>query len=211
VRSAALRRASPVGSRGTACRESAGSGAPRAAGVRLTLTCAAAHISLVSPCLQEEPKSDYENQRLQRMDENARTLSLLDSVKVGQLVHIPHSVFPDEDAPPRGYWMGKICKTKKGGTGDVGIHIEGEEIFTRSRLEVVKWLPAEEEPPEPSPEAAPQVMPGTIRLPAARPCGYAHCCVTRCVTRRVTRRVTLCVTLCVTRVWQVMEVTEEEA
>ena len=88
-----------------------------------------------------EPKSDYEMQREQRMNDNMRTLLSLDDLKVGKVVHIPQSAFPDEAAPPEGYWVGKVCKTKKGGMGDVGIRIEGEDIFTRSRLEVVKWLP----------------------------------------------------------------------
>ena len=108
-----------------------------------------------------EPKSDYEKQRAQRMDDNARMLLLLEKVKIGRCVHIPQSVFPDEVAPPEGYWVGKICLTKKGGMGDVGIHIEGEEVFTRSRLEVAKWLQEEEPsafaPAEAAPGAAPDV------------------------------------------------------
>ena len=39
--------------------------------------------------------------------------------------------------------MGKLVKTLQGGTGDVGIQIEGEPIFTRPREEVVGWLVAD--------------------------------------------------------------------
>ena len=100
---------------------------------------------------EPEPKSDYEMERQKRMEDNTRALMLLDRLKIGKVVHIPHSVFPDEPVPPEGYWVGKLCKTNKGGMGDIGIHIEGEEIFTRPRLEVTGWLQEEEEPPEPPP------------------------------------------------------------
>ena len=64
-------------------------------------------------------------------------------VKVGKIVHVPHSAFPGEAAPENGYWLGKTCKTKKGGTKDIGIRIEGEEIFTRPMEEVAGWLESE--------------------------------------------------------------------
>ena len=62
------------------------------------------------------------------------------SVKVGKIVHVPNSAFPGEAAPENGYWLGKTCKTKKGGAKDIGIHIEGEDIFTRPIAEVAGWL-----------------------------------------------------------------------
>ena len=61
-------------------------------------------------------------------------------VKQGKLVHIPGKVFPKSKVPKCGYWIGKTCGTKFGGTNDIGIHIEGEEIFTRPMAEVATWL-----------------------------------------------------------------------
>ena len=77
------------------------------------------------------------------MKANRETLELIDRCKIGRAVAIPHAVFPDEPEPPGGCWMGKLVKTLQGGTGDVGIHIPGEPIFTRSREEVVHWLVAD--------------------------------------------------------------------
>ena len=53
---------------------------------------------------------------------------------------MPASTFPDYKAPPGGFWTGKIVRTKKGGTGDVGIKIQGEELFTWSAVQVRNWL-----------------------------------------------------------------------
>ena len=62
-------------------------------------------------------------------------------VKLGVVVHIPHSVFPEETRPELGYWVGKTVFTNKGGALDVGILAQGEdEVFTRSLAEVVKWI-----------------------------------------------------------------------
>lgn len=61
-------------------------------------------------------------------------------VKIGKKVHIPRSVFPEHKPPKCGYWVGKTCATKKGGKGDVGIHIDGEDIFSRPKAEVAAWL-----------------------------------------------------------------------
>lgn len=61
-------------------------------------------------------------------------------VKIGKTVHVPHSAFPEENMPENGYWIGKTCKTRKGGTNDIGIKIDGEEIFTRPISEVVGWI-----------------------------------------------------------------------
>ena len=61
-------------------------------------------------------------------------------VRINKKVHIPKSVFPEHKAPKCGYWVGKTCATSRGGTGDIGIHIEGEPIFTRSMEEVAGWL-----------------------------------------------------------------------
>ena len=55
-------------------------------------------------------------------------------------MHVPASTFPDYKAPPGGFWTGKIVRTKKGGTGDVGIKIQGEELFTWSAVQVRNWL-----------------------------------------------------------------------
>jgi hypothetical protein len=62
-------------------------------------------------------------------------------VKLGVVVHIPHSVFPEEARPELGYWVGKTVYTSKGGRLDVGILAQGEEeVFTRPLAEVVKWI-----------------------------------------------------------------------
>ena len=172
--------------------------------------------------------SDYEKQRAQTIDNNTRTLMLLDTLKVGRVVHIPHSVFPDEDAPPNGFWIGKICKTLKGGMGDVGIHIEGEEIFTRPRLEVIKWLPAapqeEQTPATEEPQLSPPdvscerfrtlaLTPALLRQPLPFLSPHPTCAAARVDAQRKEPPcrpplsficVTQCVTLCVTRVLQVM-------
>ena len=86
--------------------------------------------------------SEYELERLKTMEANRKTLELIDKCRIGKEVAIPHKVFPDEPKPPGGCWMGKLVKTMQGGTGDVGIQIEGEPIFTRPREEVVGWLVA---------------------------------------------------------------------
>ena len=61
-------------------------------------------------------------------------------VKLNKKVHIPKGVFPHHKAPRCGYWVGKTCATNAGGTDDIGIHIEGEEIFTRPKTEVAGWI-----------------------------------------------------------------------
>tara|TARA_B110000503_G_C7084885_1_gene386815 strand:+ start:477 stop:809 length:333 start_codon:yes stop_codon:yes gene_type:complete len=72
--------------------------------------------------------------------QNERIITLLDKLKHGRVVHIPHAIFPAEPIPPGGYWEGKICRTTNGGLTDIGVHIEGEPIFTRPKTEVVNWL-----------------------------------------------------------------------
>ena len=86
------------------------------------------------------PLSDYELQRKANKASNERIINALEQVKVGKIVHIPHAVFPDEPMPPNGFWVGKLCHTHLGGMGDIGVHVDGEEIFTRSRVEVSGWL-----------------------------------------------------------------------
>ena len=66
-------------------------------------------------------------------------------MKVGVVVHIPASVFPEEPAPPNGFWIGKTVRTKKGGALDVGILCDGDKhisknIFTRLMAEVAGWV-----------------------------------------------------------------------
>ena len=62
------------------------------------------------------------------------------SVKVGVVVHIPHSVFPEEERPQLGYWVGKTVKTNLGGMSDIGIKVVGDPIFTRPMCEVADWV-----------------------------------------------------------------------
>ena len=61
-------------------------------------------------------------------------------VKIGATVHIPASAFPEEKPPKCKYWVGKVVKTSAGGRTDVGIHVEGEAVFTRNKAEVAGWL-----------------------------------------------------------------------
>ena len=85
--------------------------------------------------------SDYEKGRQARMQENQAFLSLLDKVKIGKTVHIPHTVFPDEPEPEGGFWIGQTVATRLGGLGDIGIQVPGDdEIFTRPRAEVAQWI-----------------------------------------------------------------------
>ena len=84
--------------------------------------------------------SEYEQQRNRTMKANNAYLALLDKVKIGKVVHVPHSVFPQWPAPPEGYWVGKTVSTSLGGSGDIGIQIPGDDLFTRPRSEVADWL-----------------------------------------------------------------------
>ena len=38
------------------------------------------------------------------------------------------------------FWTGRTVKTRKGGKNDIGIQIENEPIFTRSKADVAKWV-----------------------------------------------------------------------
>ena len=62
------------------------------------------------------------------------------TVPVRKVVHVPASSFPEEEAPPEGYWVGKTVATGEGGTGDIGIKIPDQDIFTWPRTEVALWL-----------------------------------------------------------------------
>ena len=59
-------------------------------------------------------------------------------------IHVPQATFPDEVAPPDGYWLAKTVRTRQGGTSDIGILCEGdnprEDVFTRPISEVLTWL-----------------------------------------------------------------------
>ena len=56
-------------------------------------------------------------------------------------MHVPAVTFPKDKAPPSGFWTGNIVRTTKGGTGDVGIKINGEnEVFTWLGLKARDWL-----------------------------------------------------------------------
>jgi hypothetical protein len=45
-----------------------------------------------------------------------------------------------EAEPDNGYWVGKACRTRHGGKGDIGVHIPGEQVFTRPLEEVATWV-----------------------------------------------------------------------
>ena len=97
-----------------------------------------------APCCplqaRKDDISEYEAKRNANKAANERVLDLLDLVKVGMVVHIPASTFPDEEPPAVGYWVGKTVSTRAGGAADIGIKVDGEPLFTRPRSEVVDWL-----------------------------------------------------------------------
>ena len=64
-------------------------------------------------------------------------------INLGVTVHIPASVFPNEKCPPCGYWSGSTVKTSKGGASDVGILVQGDEVFTRPIAEAAMWVVAQ--------------------------------------------------------------------
>lgn len=78
------------------------------------------------------------------MESNEAFIRQLDVLKIGTIVHVPQSAFPNDPAPPAGYWIGKLCRTKQGGTSDMGVHIPGEPIFTQPMATLVAWLPSSE-------------------------------------------------------------------
>ena len=67
-------------------------------------------------------------------------LTPTEKLDIGKEVHITQSAFPKEEVPMRGYWIGKIVRSRQGGTGDHAIKIDGEPIFTRPKSEVVAWI-----------------------------------------------------------------------
>ena len=87
--------------------------------------------------------SEYEIMRRENVSNNEAMLHSLGlgKVKIGATVHIPASVFPEEEAPSKGYWVGKTVRTIRGGIHDIGVRAEGDDgCFTRSKLEVAGWL-----------------------------------------------------------------------
>lgn len=86
--------------------------------------------------------SEYEKKRARNMEENAEHLELLNKVKIGKVVHVPWCLFKNYPKPEGGkaYWVGKTVHTYKGGTGDIGIHIPNEPIFTYPRKTVLDWI-----------------------------------------------------------------------
>ena len=82
-----------------------------------------------------------EKRRLKTIESNERQLAdMALSIKIGKTVRVPASAFPDYEAPEEGYWEGKTVNTKKGGTGDIGIKIPGEDTFTVSMAVAKGWL-----------------------------------------------------------------------
>ena len=82
-----------------------------------------------------------EKRRLKTIESNERQLANMElSIKVNQTVRVPASAYPDDEAPEEGYWEGKTVNTKKGGTGDIGIKIPGEDTFTVSMAVAKGWL-----------------------------------------------------------------------
>ena len=61
-------------------------------------------------------------------------------VKAKMDVRVPADAFPDDQPPAEGYWTGKTCNTKKGGAGDIGIKIPGEDIFTVPKEKAASWM-----------------------------------------------------------------------
>jgi hypothetical protein len=86
-------------------------------------------------CSDEDDSSDDSSDGAQEDadEEGGEDEPLPSKVKMGVVVHIPHSVFPEEKRPELGYWVGKTVYTSAaGGRLDVGILAQGEkEVFTR--------------------------------------------------------------------------------
>ena len=91
--------------------------------------------------LDEEPDELGESDEVpEEMDESENALPVTIRVAIGDVVHVPHSAFPDESEPEMGYWVGKTVRTTLGGAADIGIKIVGEPIFTRPISEVAIWV-----------------------------------------------------------------------
>ena len=75
---------------------------------------------------------------------------------IGAILHIPASVWPEEDPPPLGYWVGKAVHTRLGGLLDVGIKlVEEGYIITQPHALACKWIaPATAPDPDPDPDLA---------------------------------------------------------
>ena len=102
-----------------------------------------------APCcpLQAKANEDYSNYEVQRDKKkaaNEAVLELMEIVKVGMVVHIPATIFPEEEAPADGYWVGKTVSTRAGGAADIGIRVGSEPVFTRPRSEVLHWIVRDE-------------------------------------------------------------------
>ena len=61
-------------------------------------------------------------------------------VSIGVSVRIPSSVFRDYTAPDCGFWEGKTVRSAMGGLGDIGIKVQGENVFVRPMAEVARWV-----------------------------------------------------------------------
>ena len=87
---------------------------------------------------------------------------------IGAILHIPASVWPEEDPPPLGYWVGKAVHTRLGGLLDVGIKlVEEGYIITQPHALACKWMapatapaPAPAPHPDPDPDLAADPAPG---------------------------------------------------
>lgn len=85
---------------------------------------------------------EYEKKRRDTMAENQAELASLGllNIKRGSVLHVPASVFPDYQAPSCGYWTARAVSTPLGGIEDVGLKIQGEEVFTWPKAEALKWV-----------------------------------------------------------------------
>ena len=61
-------------------------------------------------------------------------------VSIGVSVRIPSNVFKDDTAPACGFWEGKTVRSAMAGLGDIGIKVQGENVFIRPMAEVARWV-----------------------------------------------------------------------
>ena len=63
-------------------------------------------------------------------------------VKMGAIVHIPRSVFPEHPTPPDGHWIGTTVRCRT--VGNIGIQVGDEPRFNWPIAEVATWVASQQ-------------------------------------------------------------------